>query len=291
MRTVRNRWSALAVIASFVAIGAFAGGPAMASEPEFDPLAIVEAEGLLQSQPDTSARIDAAPDSASTLGTVESAIAPVEIVPVTTVDPKVSKDAVVYESEDHGIVTGVGSNGANAGFIVLKDAGAPTSYSFEIGDEASSLVLNVDGSVTVLDSSGAFVNYVQKPWAYDASGKELPTSFTVSGNTLTQSVSTEGATFPVVADPQTECGVGWCSIYFNRAETKAIAAGSGAGATAIAAGCAAINVYIGGLCAVGFGISAAVAQGAYAAGNCLGWFFTPFGNNPFVEPRGSSYCK
>ncbi len=35
----------------------------------------------------------------------------------------------------------------------------------------------------------------------DAEGKHLPTSYTVSGNTLTQTVDTRGAVYPVVADP------------------------------------------------------------------------------------------
>lgn len=295
MRSTRNRFLTLVVVASFVGVGVSAGGPAVAAETEFDPLAIVESNELLQDSAQVATDSITAPDLVNGYVTgdapASSSIAPVEIVPVTGAEPVVSGDAVVYESDDHGIVTGVGSSGTNAGFIVLQDASAPNTYSFKIGEDGGSLVLNDDGTVTVLDATGNFVNYIEKPWARDANGKELHTAYSVSGNTLTQTVSTEGAVFPVVADPTTGCGPGWCSIYFNRTETKAIAAGGPTGATAIAAGCAAINIVIGGLCAVGFGISAAVAQGAYAAGNCLGWFFTPIGNNAFVEPRGTSHCR
>jgi|GEM_PF-6769053 len=42
---------------------------------------------------------------------------------------------------------------------------------------------------------------IQKPWAVDAAGKDLPTSYTFAGGVLTQKVDTTGATFPVVADP------------------------------------------------------------------------------------------
>ena len=39
------------------------------------------------------------------------------------------------------------------------------------------------------------------PWATDADGKNLPTSYTLDGDQLTQHVETTGAVFPVVADP------------------------------------------------------------------------------------------
>ena len=287
----------LVVVASFVGVGVFAGGSAIAAESEFDPLAIVESNGLLQGS--TQATAPAAADSITAPDLVDgdeaseapSTIAPVEIVPVTGAEPVISRDAVVYEADDHGIVTGLGRSGTNAGFIVLHDASAPNTYSFTIDEDGGALVLNDDGTVTVLDATGNFVNYIERPWARDANNKELPTAYSVRGNTLTQTVSTDGAVFPVVADPTTGCGPGWCSIYFNRNETSAIAGGGPTAAGAISAGCLAVNAIIGGLCAVGFGISAAVAQGAYASGNCLGWFFTPIGNNPFVEPRGTSHCR
>lgn len=288
MRITRKKATAALVALAYIGSAVFYAGSASAAE-EFDPLALVEAEGLLQGASEDAPLVQA--ESFRSSEVADTTISPVSVIPLTDAAPVESGDTTTYTSDNYGVVTGTGSNGVEAGFIVLKDESAPRSYSFEIGDEGSSLTLNEDGSVTVLNASGEFVNYIQKPWAVDANNKDLATSYTVEGNVLTQTVNTEGATYPVIADPQTGCGTGWCSIYFNRTETKAIAAGSTAGATAVAAGCAAINVYLGGACAAGFGISAAVAQGAYAAGNCLGWFFTPIGNNPFVEPRGTSHCK
>lgn len=210
---------------------------------------------------------------------------------MTDVQPTATSAGDVYEDDNYGIVTGVGGSGTNAGFIVIKDSSAPTSFSFRIGDDGGHLELNSDGSVLVRDASGVYVNYIEKPWALDANGKEIATSHTVSGNTLTQTVSTEGVAYPVIAGPTTGCGTGWCSIYFNRSETAGIAAGSVSGATAISVGCAAISKVLGGLCAIGFGIAAAVAQGAYSSGNCLGYFFSFVGHNPFVEPRGTNRCR
>lgn len=42
---------------------------------------------------------------------------------------------------------------------------------------------------------------IEKPWAVDAAGKQLPTRYEVQGTTLSQIVDTTGATYPVVADP------------------------------------------------------------------------------------------
>ncbi|MFL2001295.1 hypothetical protein [Microbacterium sp. A1-JK] len=198
--------------------------------------------------------------------------------------------ATVYTDESHGYVVGIGAGGTNAGYVVLENDSAPTSHEFAIGTDGDSLSLLEDGSALVSDSSGAGINLIAAPWARDANGVELPTHYTVEGNVLTQHIDTAGAVFPVVADPTSECGIGWCSIYFNRTETSAIAAGSAEGATAVAAGCAAVNIIIGGLCAAGFGLTAAVAKGINDAGNCLGYNFNPIYHGPFVEPRGTNHC-
>jgi hypothetical protein len=47
---------------------------------------------------------------------------------------------------------------------------------------------------------------IDAPWAVDAAGKRLTTSYTFTGNTITQKVDTKGATFPVVADPTVTLG-------------------------------------------------------------------------------------
>lgn len=43
--------------------------------------------------------------------------------------------------------------------------------------------------------------HLPAPWAVDAAGAELPTEYVVRGDQITQVVDTEGARFPVVADP------------------------------------------------------------------------------------------
>ena len=56
------------------------------------------------------------------------------------------------------------------------------------------------------------------PWAVDAAGKRLVTSYTFTGNTITQKVDTTGATFPVVADPLIQAI--WSGVGFFRTRTE-----------------------------------------------------------------------
>ncbi|VXC31896.1 hypothetical protein MICRO8M_90082 [Microbacterium sp. 8M] len=196
----------------------------------------------------------------------------------------------MYEAGNYGVVTGKNTNGTNAGFLVLRDASAASTYRFTIGDPGTTLRLNDDGTVTVLNANGQFVNYLSAPWARDANNRDLPTSYSVEGNNITQHIDTTGAAFPVVADPSSECGVGWCSAYFNRTETKQIAAGGPLAATLISGACVAINPWAGLGCAIATGGVVGMAIAADSTGDCIGLFFTPVGSNPFIEPRGTAHC-
>lgn len=75
------------------------------------------------------------------------------------------------------------------------------------------------GVLVINNATGKFDGRISAPWAYDATGKALPTSFTISGDTITQHVDATGAVFPVVADPHYTWG--WISgtVYFNKTET------------------------------------------------------------------------
>jgi hypothetical protein len=69
--------------------------------------------------------------------------------------------------------------------------------------------------------------------------------------------------------------IDWCSVYFNRTETKAIA---------------------GGACALAGGAVAAFAQGANANGNCIGIISHGVPRvlaawNPFVLDKNAGQCK
>lgn len=84
------------------------------------------------------------------------------------------------------------------------DSGAPGRFDYGLSlDPGSTLVIDADGVVEVLDASGAMTAGVAPAWAKDASGADVPTHYEVSGSTLTQVVdhSSPGIAYPVVADP------------------------------------------------------------------------------------------
>ncbi|MEW2444843.1 hypothetical protein [Micromonospora marina] len=103
------------------------------------------------------------------------------------------------------------------------------------------LVPAEDGGYVLMNDNGSIVGAVDAPWAVDAGGKALPTRYRLDGNTLIQSTDTEGAAFPVVADPKLTYGIG---VYLNlwgyelRAWTATLIA---AGGTATVATCATLG--------------------------------------------------
>lgn len=320
MRHTRSALASSAVLA--IALSTLATvSPAVAAD-EFDPYSIVAGQGLLLDE-SAQASLDArtlapapltplsAPDSdldAATLDKVDSdalsevdpgALEAIAIAPANAENLTISAKqyAEVAEAENYAYVTGKNDLGTNASFAVLRDASAPTTYAFKVGDGTHTLLPKADGTIVVANADGEFVNYILPAWATDANGTSLPTSYTVDGSTITQTIDTTGAAFPVIADPSTGCGVPWCSVYFTRSETHSIGFDNDITAGVLVGGCAVINAWAGvacGLAAVGYVQS---AKGYYNNGNCLGVFFAfiPLGpgfvhHNPFEEPRSSNRC-
>ena len=232
--------------------------PAQAA-PEFDPLAAVQDASVLATASDVESAGITADQPSRTQSTVSApqniAIAQVSITPRSTalsVGASKSVSGVpvkVYSGKQFGVVTGKNSKGNNAGYISIRDASAPTSYDFTIGTASTvRLSLNADGSVTVTNSEGVFVNMIETPWATDAKDKSLQTSFTINGNVLTQKVSLAGATFPVVADPSLVCGFMNCQVQFNKKETY--------------------DISTAGLAYLGGAVAACTPAGPWAAAGC-----------------------
>ncbi len=83
----------------------------------------------------------------------------------------------------------------------IESAAAPTEYRFELGEGVELIPLE-DGGVTARDAAGDIMGTFEPAWALDANGAAVPTSYTIEGSTLVQSVRRTSATaFPVVADP------------------------------------------------------------------------------------------
>lgn len=60
----------------------------------------------------------------------------------------------------------------------------------------------LDGSVDLVRAGqDEPLGSLARPWAVDATGKTLPSTFVIEGTNIVQKVTTTGATFPVIADP------------------------------------------------------------------------------------------
>lgn len=68
---------------------------------------------------------------------------------------------------------------------------------------------------------------ITAPWAVDADGRELPSSYSLAGGQLVQTVDTRDATYPIVADPSIERKWYGFQVRFSKNETRTMAAGSG----------------------------------------------------------------
>lgn len=86
-----------------------------------------------------------------------------------------------------------------------------------------------DGRVTILDSDGELVGGIEAPWAVDAKGNRVPTSYSVEGNVLKQEIETDKTTsFPVVADPTVKVYPAYIRINLNRKESVSAIGSAGA---------------------------------------------------------------
>jgi hypothetical protein len=126
-------------------------------------------------------------------------------------------DAVVFQNPGQGTSTTVQplADGSVRASVTIGGADSPESYSFPLDlPDGAHADVQPDGSVAITsqvettdeDGSAHLVDTVTSrfavPWAVDANGAPVPTTYTVDGDTLTQHVAiTPGTAFPVVADP------------------------------------------------------------------------------------------
>ncbi|MBD8704920.1 hypothetical protein [Frigoribacterium sp. CFBP 13712] len=84
----------------------------------------------------------------------------------------------------------------------IESAEAPSEYSYSF-DVPAETVLNEGANGYYLESGEDVLGVLAHPWAVDADGQQLPTSFTWESGKLTQHVdlSSPAIAFPVLADP------------------------------------------------------------------------------------------
>lgn len=112
--------------------------------------------------------------------------------------------------------------------VVLNDSSAPTDYRFDVQAPAGSVLSpQADGGVNIVDAQGTVLGQVAAPWAKDAAGTDVKTSYRIDGDTLVQTVElTKETQFPVVADPKLTYGFG---VYLNLWGWEANSYGAGLG--------------------------------------------------------------
>jgi len=201
----------------------------------------------------------------------------VSVTPVTQSLPEhvQSGNWLVYHaghSFDYALTT-TDTGAANAGYAVLKDASAPESFRFRVSVDGhpAHLVQADDGSVLVQNDGGTTVNVIGAAWAQDAAGKDLVSSYSVSGDVLTQHVAHRNATYPVVADPALECDWLFCTVMYSKSETKTLASSVSAAASLLTAACSALGGPIAGVaCGVSSAYAIDYANTALNNGKCVG---------------------
>jgi hypothetical protein len=200
-------------------------------------------------------------------------------------DPPAGWSTPAVQSRHAEIQNTVQSRGAST-VITLKDASAPRRYDFALKlAPGGSTHLAPDGSVIVSDQQGNVIGSFARPWAKDATGKNLATEYVLTGSTMTQIVKTDGAQFPVTADPRYTWGWVTGTIYFNKNETKKFAVGVGVAAF--------IATFSGPWAPLMRGYAAyigAVAGWAVADGKCVAFKSTLVAYE-YGASQGGGYCR
>jgi hypothetical protein len=137
------------------------------------------------------------------------------------------------------------SDGGFRALFTLEDAAAPRQQSFKLTlPDGATTRQTAEGGLVVFDATGKIIGGLETPWAKDANGTPVPTSYTVEGDTVTQTVEPGADTaFPVVADPKWTWGIVSGTVYFNKKETSHLAANAGFVAVVFAAAPPPFDVY------------------------------------------------
>lgn len=95
---------------------------------------------------------------------------------------------------------------------VLRDGATRTSYDLTLPEGVE--LVPADGGYDLVaagDVANLVLGTIEEPWAVDADGRDVATSYEVDGGQLVQHIHGE-VTYPVVVDPKVTLGVG---VYLN----------------------------------------------------------------------------
>lgn len=169
--------------------------------------------------------------------------------------------------------------------VLISGPADPSEYSFAFSG-ASSVELQPDGTVFIVDSATGQTSTVAAPWARDASGAPVPTHYEVRGSTVVQVVDHSSSTiaYPVSADP-------WWGLRFYLSNTSAQRL-----AAALAGGAATSGV-IAGVCSASIiglpcGAIAVIAGGLIGMGSAAVWYCDARGRGIVINRTwwGTTWC-
>jgi hypothetical protein len=116
---------------------------------------------------------------------------------------KGSGDPLMGTKLNDASVTTYATDTGSQSIISVESSAAAKDYRFPL-DLPSGAVATVkyDGAVTIRNEQDAELGGFTAPWAYDANGNPVATSFAILGNDLVQTIEHgPGTAYPVVADP------------------------------------------------------------------------------------------
>ena len=108
--------------------------------------------------------------------------------------------------------------------ITVESDKALRDYRFPLALAAGSTAkVEADGSVLIRDAAGRVTSTFVSPWAFDADGKPVPTTFRIEDNTLVQHIDFNSSNaFPLTADPSIQW-VPWPVLALTGAELQVLA--------------------------------------------------------------------
>jgi hypothetical protein len=272
------------------ALTGIAGGTASGAQPNLSTAstATSEFDAAQQSLGFSSADATMSQPGVSVASSADSVTAQLGDFKVTVTADSQNSDTTVLE------------NGAR---VMTLLSGGESSASFTVDLPAdTTLQKNGDGYyvVAAAGETRLVLGEIHSPWAVDANGKKLPTAYSLDGNKISQSVQTNNAVFPIVADPTITVGAFGASdgpgVYWNMTGTQATTIA--AAATTVlglgtVAGCAAVKKVpvVGGIAAsicgaVGIGslknvysaVSKIIKSTKVSASSCYQIKIAPLGN-------------
>ncbi|GED09964.1 hypothetical protein [Cellulosimicrobium cellulans] len=215
----------------------------------------------------------------------------------STHDGQVATDGtVVYEAVDDGAHAAVQAldDGSVRIQTITPSADGPHAFTYTFGDGITP-VEGRDGAVELVQEIAPgvalTVGQVSAPWAADADGAPLSTTYRIDGDALVQTVDTDaGTTYPVVADPKITKTWWNTTVYLNRYETRRLA--DGAQVTAFVAGLVphAVAKAIGAMAQAG----SLYARIWYNEGKCIKFVYYLNRANvwqPYAGAEAGRYCR